>query len=219
MVHHTNQTWSKYYRTKILYCKRRVFGYNNFVFRGVLAPLKDLLLMWRRHNFPWRPSNFDLYSALIAAEQRGFFKGANLMWHVASVYMISSEDTWLSHLLSSVWQWSCQYLFSWRRSIVAGIQTTNIPHAMQTQVRPLPRQKFFFKFLSVFQSSPRRFIWWGKCWQQTIRSCRCVVCIKYLEKIWECFCNYTVVTYFGNFLLLLVNHYFSESFNTTYFSD
>ena len=35
---------------------------------------------------------------------------ATLLWHGKSLY-IGSEDPWHSHLMSSVWQWSCRYLF------------------------------------------------------------------------------------------------------------
>ena len=38
--------------------------------------------------------------------------------------MVISEDPWLSHLLPSVWQWSCHYLFKRLRSVPAGDQTS-----------------------------------------------------------------------------------------------
>ena len=34
-----------------------------------------------------------------------------------------SEDPWHSHLLPSVWQWSCHYLFSWLRSVATRDRT------------------------------------------------------------------------------------------------
>ena len=37
--------------------------------------------------------------------------------------MVISEDPWHSHLLLSVWQWSCHYLFLRLRSVAAGIRT------------------------------------------------------------------------------------------------
>ena len=43
--------------------------------------------------------------------------------------MNTSEDPLHSHLLPSVWQWSCHYLFLRRRSVVPGVQTTNLPHS------------------------------------------------------------------------------------------
>ena len=45
--------------------------------------------------------------------------------------MVISEDQWHSHVLPSVWQWSCHYLFLWLRSVAAGINTTNLPPARQ----------------------------------------------------------------------------------------
>ena len=41
--------------------------------------------------------------------------------------MVISEDTWHSNLLSSVWQWSCRYLFYRLRSVADGIPTPNVP--------------------------------------------------------------------------------------------
>ena len=46
--------------------------------------------------------------------------------------MVISEDPWHSHLLPSVWQWSCHYLFLRLRSVAAGIGTPNLPFAKQT---------------------------------------------------------------------------------------
>ena len=41
--------------------------------------------------------------------------------------MVISLDAWHSHLLPSVWQWSCHYLY-WRlRYVAAGIRTPNLP--------------------------------------------------------------------------------------------
>ena len=41
-------------------------------------------LIWRRHHCQWRATNFDLCSALIAIEQRGFFSVPYLLWHGVS---------------------------------------------------------------------------------------------------------------------------------------
>ena len=45
------------------------------------------------------------------------------------IMVIISEDPWYSYLLPSVWQWSCQYLFSRLRSAAAGIRTPSLPFA------------------------------------------------------------------------------------------
>ena len=42
--------------------------------------------------------------------------------------MVISEDPWHSHLLPSVWQWSCHYLFLRPRSVATGIRTPNLLH-------------------------------------------------------------------------------------------
>ena len=56
-------------------------------------------------------------------------------------HMVIFEDTWHSHLLASVWQWSCHYLFWTLRSAAAGIRTPNLPHARWTlwRIAPPPR--------------------------------------------------------------------------------
>ena len=46
--------------------------------------------------------------------------------------MAISEDPWHLHLLPSVQQWSCHYLFLRLTYVAAGIRTPNFPHAGQT---------------------------------------------------------------------------------------
>ena len=47
--------------------------------------------------------------------------------------MVISEDPWhSSHLLPSVWQWSCHNLFLRLRSVAAGIRIPNLPLAGRT---------------------------------------------------------------------------------------
>ena len=50
--------------------------------------------------------------------------------------MVISEDPWHSHLLPSVWQWSCHYLFFRIRSVATGDRKSDIPYAIRT---PPPR--------------------------------------------------------------------------------
>ena len=40
----------------------------------------------RRHHYLWRAANFDLWSALMAIEQWGFFSVPHLLWHGVSIY-------------------------------------------------------------------------------------------------------------------------------------
>ena len=49
-----------------------------------------------------------------------------------SVYNGISEDPWHSHIMPSVWQWSCQYLFWWLTGVAAGIRTPDLPLAERT---------------------------------------------------------------------------------------
>ena len=44
--------------------------------------------------------------------------------------VVISEGPWHSHLLPSVQQWSCHYLFLRLRSVTAGIRTPNLPNAL-----------------------------------------------------------------------------------------
>ena len=57
-----------------------------FVCIGFFVPLENVWLIWRRDHYHWRATNFDLCSALIAIEQRGFFSVPHLLWNGASVY-------------------------------------------------------------------------------------------------------------------------------------
>ena len=43
--------------------------------------------------------------------------------------MVISEEPWHLHLLPSVWQWSCHYIFLQLMPVVAGIRTPNPPLA------------------------------------------------------------------------------------------
>ena len=52
--------------------------------------------------------------------------------------MVISEDPRHSHLLPSVWQWSCHDLFLWLRSVAAGIRTPNLLLARWTLKPPVP---------------------------------------------------------------------------------
>ena len=52
----------------------------------VLRSTRDFSLIWWRHHYWWRASNFDLHSALLTKEQWGFFSVPHLLWHGTSVY-------------------------------------------------------------------------------------------------------------------------------------
>ena len=53
---------------------------------GFTSQIKKLSLIWRRHHCRWRTKYFDLYSALMAIRQWGFFNVSHVLWHGKSVY-------------------------------------------------------------------------------------------------------------------------------------
>ena len=56
-----------------------------------------------------------------------------------SFIMVISEDSWHSFTMSSLWQWSCHYLFNKLRSVAARIRTHNLPVAGWTLTTWLQR--------------------------------------------------------------------------------
>ena len=57
-----------------------------FVCLGLIVPLENFSLIWRRRHYLWWSANCHLFSALIAIEQWGFFSTPHLLWHRACVY-------------------------------------------------------------------------------------------------------------------------------------
>ena len=68
--------------------------------------------------------------------------------------MVISEDLWHSHLMLSVWQWSCHYLFCRPRSVAAGIWTPRLPLAGRTLKRTV------YCYIVLFQNGPIWFLFW-----------------------------------------------------------
>ena len=64
--------------------------------------------------------------AIMAIEQWGFFSMPHLLWHGTSVYNGHLRGP-VTHLLLSVWQWSCHIVFLRLMSVAAGIWTPNLP--------------------------------------------------------------------------------------------
>ena len=67
-------------------------------------------------------TNFDLYSALMAMSSE-----VSLLCHTycdisQPFIMVISEDLWQSHLLPSIWHWSCHDLFQQLSSVPTGIK-------------------------------------------------------------------------------------------------
>ena len=48
---------------------------------GVFVTLQNNSLIWTRHLCRWMSANFDLYSALMAIDQWGFFSVSHLLWY------------------------------------------------------------------------------------------------------------------------------------------
>ena len=59
-----------------------------FNWLGVFDPLENFSLIWRRKHCRWRAANFDLWLALMAIEQWGFFNVPHLLWHGPTVYNV-----------------------------------------------------------------------------------------------------------------------------------
>ena len=57
-----------------------------FVCLWFFVPLDNFTLILKRHHFLWRVANFDLWSAIMAIEQWGYFSVPRQLWHGASVY-------------------------------------------------------------------------------------------------------------------------------------
>ena len=79
------------------------------VYLKFIVPLENFSLIWRRHHCRWRAANFDFDSWPLSSE-------GSLTCHThcdtgLPSIMVISEDPWLSHLMLSVWHWSCHYLW------------------------------------------------------------------------------------------------------------
>ena len=71
--------------------------------------------------------------------------------------MVISEDQWHSHLLPSVWQWSCHYLFLRHMSFAGGIRTPNLPLAGRTLQPTVPPPRLKYK-LGTYENAIYRYI-------------------------------------------------------------
>ena len=113
-----DETWSIFAlnRWKNFYLLLLVFKFMYFIvfcLFGDFRPNREFSLIWRRH-YLWRATNFDLCSALMTSNRE-----SSLACHtycdtdrvMQPFIMVISEDPWHSHLLPSVWQWSCPTCF------------------------------------------------------------------------------------------------------------
>ena len=101
---------------------------------GVIVPLENFSLIWRRHHYRWRAANFDLCSALVTIEQWGFLSVTHLLWHGASVYnghlRGSTHDTHTYCRAFSIGAVTTCFLRLW--SVVAGMRIPKLPLAGPT---------------------------------------------------------------------------------------
>ena len=126
MVAHLVSSWkckSWSYQYHILY-SLHVFVWF-FVCLGFIVPLEIFPLIWTHNHYCWRAANFARLSWQLSSE-------GSLACHTycdtgQPFVMVISEDPWHLHLLPSVLQWSCHYLFLRLRSVAAGIRTPNLP--------------------------------------------------------------------------------------------
>ena len=111
-----------YFRYFIICYKFYFFGCLEFI-----VPLKHFSLIWRRHHV----------DVTIAGERLQILTYARHSWPLNSegsltchsycdtglpFIMVISEDPWHSHLLQSVWRWSCHCFFR-LRSVATGDRT------------------------------------------------------------------------------------------------
>ena len=88
-----------------------------------LIPLENFSLIWKRHHYQWRATNFDLYSALMEIEQWGFFNAPHLLWNGSTLE--NGNLRWPVTLLPVAEHWvrNCHYLFKRLRSVPIGDRT------------------------------------------------------------------------------------------------
>ena len=89
---------------------------NNIIFAKICLlawgfSLDNFSLIGTRDHDQWRTAIFDIWSALIAIEQRGSLCCFAYCDKGHPFIMVISEYPWHSRLISSVRQWSCHYLF------------------------------------------------------------------------------------------------------------
>ena len=53
---------------------------------GIDVPLENFPLIWKRHRYQWKASNFNIYLALMATEQWMFLSVPHFMCHGEFIY-------------------------------------------------------------------------------------------------------------------------------------
>ena len=84
-----------------------------YMFFGLefFVPLENFSLIWRRHHCQWRVTILTYARQLRSLSSEGSLSCHTYSDTLNPFIMVISEDPWHSHLLPSVWQWNCHYLF------------------------------------------------------------------------------------------------------------
>ena len=125
-----------------------------FVCVEFIVPLENFSLVWRRHHCRWRAVNFDLCLVLMAIEQWGFFNVPHPLRHVPTIYNGHLRRPVTLTPNTSVWQWSCHYLFLRLGSVVTRDWT---PISRMRGERSTSTQWKCIVPLKVFFSTPGHF--------------------------------------------------------------
>ena len=104
---HTPTCWKRTYKRMLCWLWRHILLM--FVFWGFIVPFENFSLIWKRHHHRWRAAILTCARHLwpLSSEGSLVFK------------LVISEDPWHSHLLPSVWLWSCHYLFKRLRAFMS----------------------------------------------------------------------------------------------------
>ena len=96
-------------------------------------------VVWR-HHYRWRASTLYSYT-----QQPRSLSSEGVLEYFDTRHpfiTVISEVLWHSHLLPSVWKWSCHYLILRRRYVAAEIQTPNPTRRRQKLWTTVPTRRY-----------------------------------------------------------------------------
>ena len=120
-----------------------------------IAPIENFSPIWRRHHCRWRAANVNLCPALKAIELWGLLTSHTNCDMCLPFIMVIFKDPWHSHLLPSVWQWMCHYLFLRLRSVSTGDRTPiSRMRSERSTSTPLRRSRIWCNvyYLQIFKN-------------------------------------------------------------------
>ena len=94
-----------------------------FVCLEFIVPVENFSLIWRHHHCRWRAANLTYAQHSWPLSSEDSFTCHTHCDTGLHFIMVIFKDPWHSHLLTSVWQWSCHQLFLWLRSVTTGDRT------------------------------------------------------------------------------------------------